>query len=840
MADFFFFTEPSKLNNQTSGQAFGAIDENEFRIGNLFTASADAKAFAITDGLILVQQIGTSDRYNIILKPSEQPDLNLPKINYLIYKGIKKSSIVDGTKVAAGTNNDLTRVIHDNAVQWYAAEGIPIPSTEPSANTSLGLEYTSTNTDSDFAIQDSDFLDKIFYSSDALTLPFVFGGNYIGDFDSSADIGLTIIFEKIGFNPTFELARSLSDMLTFSPLGGNPTNAEIFRRKHEKENVHNFIDSSAFFGAFVDLGIKVFDGSAFVLKKSNDLYNDVVEKHFNKNKIYLDIRNESEDSFNYYENYSNTIEWSLDGTTTLTNVDYYRNNGWPLLIIDDSTGNSEFDPGNTDKTIKLTFPRGDNESPLVYYRRVYKEELGFNLPTGLEQFQSPSILNDKFSIEDLIPYLINDRASSNYYQIKIIKRVILENDENNDFPRQGYSMFKRSYLDNLFPIFDMKIPFTNANYTNLKLYYDSSYIDKVLLDSGTLNNGVSEYALRDYISSTGIASDANNITFMAFPFKYHINQDNNDDFIPLSGFETTGANPFLIELDNLVSQINLVRSNFLIGGSTQEYLNFVNNDIVNRVQSTNQYSFDDVIILSITRTEYQTLEQLKQQNFVGPYKVYLGIKNISVLTDDNGNKYSSFTYVLRGLTENNGEIETHEELSSITSITSDSVLGINSGHIFPIDKPFIEEDYGERNGGHGGIDIESTSDSATPGLPIYAVRSGTVTWIKKQEHLVENGGDDDDPAGVRIRIKGADNNIRYNYYHMEPGSNDNFNIGDFIQQGTQIGKIGLSGQGFNINPAWEQYHLHLELWSTDSRSSRINPYSIFPELALLPYERHRD
>lgn len=669
MADFFFFTEPSKLNNQTAVQAFGAIDENQFRTGNMFSATADAKAFAVTDGIVLVQQIGTTNKYNIVLKPSQQPDLNLPKISYIIYKGIKKNSIISGNKIAAASQNDLSSVIHAGAQQWYAAEGIAVPSTEPAASTSLGLEYSFGNSDPNFAIQDSDTLDTVFYSSDELTLPFVFAGNYIGDFDSSGDIGVTIIFEKIGFNPTFELARSAADVLSFVPLVGSPTNADLFRRKHEKEAVHNFIDSAAFFGAFINSGLKVYDGSSFMSRSADDLYNEVVSKHLNKNKIYLDIRNEFEDSYNYYENYSNTIQWNLDNTETLSAVDYYRNNGWPLLIIDDSDPNSEFNAGNLNRTIKLSFPRGDNESPLVYYRRAYKEELGFELPTGLEQFYSPVFANDAFIAEDLIPYIVNGRATADYFQIKIIKRVILENDENEDFPRQGYSLFKRSYLDNLFPIFEMGIPFTNSNYTNLKLYYDSSYIDKVLVDSGTLNDGLSEYALRDYVSNTGIASDTNNITFMAFPFKYHTNQDDNDDFIPVSGFETTGANPFLIELDNLISQVNLVRSSFLIGGSNQEYLNFINNDIVNGVQSTNQYSFDDVIILSVTRVEYQTLEQLKQQNFIGPYKVYLGIKNISVLTDDNGNRYSSFDYILRGLTENNGEIETHEELTTITSIT---------------------------------------------------------------------------------------------------------------------------------------------------------------------------
>src|SRR5699024_8918010 len=128
----------------------------------------------------------------------------------------------------------------------------------------------------------------------------------------------------------------------------------------------------------------------------------------------------------------------------------------------------------------------------------------------------------------------------------------------------------------------------------------------------------------------------------------------------------------------------------------QEYLSFINVQVLNAGIEYTPYSFDDVILLSITRNEYDQLELLKQQNFIGPYKVYIGVKNISVLTDDNGNAYCSFIYVLRGLTENNGNIEPLEVVSPITSITSDSILGINSGHVFPIDTPYISSSYGWR------------------------------------------------------------------------------------------------------------------------------------------------
>lgn len=92
---YHFFTEPNKINAQIPGQAFGGIDENKYRLGNMFSStssSVNPKAFAICDGVILVQEITGTDKYTIVLKPSEQPELNFPKIDYILYKGIKKKA----------------------------------------------------------------------------------------------------------------------------------------------------------------------------------------------------------------------------------------------------------------------------------------------------------------------------------------------------------------------------------------------------------------------------------------------------------------------------------------------------------------------------------------------------------------------------------------------------------------------------------------------------------------------------------------------------------------------------------------------------------------------------
>lgn len=818
----YFFTDPEKLLDQDTSQSFGVINENEYRLNSLFSSfSADeVGAIAMTDGLILVQKINNANAYNIILKPTVQPGLNFPKIDYIIYKGIKSASLINGNKVANADVSDLTRQIHEDAQRWYQSEGLQMPSSEPSADTSLGLSYNASATQEEFRLLDTDSLNKAFYSNGNITLPFITGGSHIGNFDITGNFGIMIIMEKIGYFPTFKLARERDSKLTFPSLGVSPTQAELFRRKHEKEDILAFMDPCAFFGSFYFEGLEVNNLDQVIFEKENDLYNNVLRKYYNRNKIYVDIRNEYDDSFNYYQNYSDTIRLRLDNQNFL-NRNYYGNN-WPLLPLE----NQEFSGTNPSKIFNIQIPRGDNEYPLLYYKKAYKETSGFQQPEGIDQFFAPRVLDEHIEFENLLPVTANNTLVSNYYLLKVVKRVLLHNDSTEDFPRLGYSLFKRSYLDNLFPVFDMEIPFANEDYTNLKVYYDTSYIDKVLVSEENLLNNLSGYAARDFTASVGIASDRENINFISLPFSYHTNTRIANDFIPLSGLESINNNPFLIELNDRLSQVNLIRSNLRINGVNRDVFQFRNNEQDNALA----YSFDDVIILSITRNEYQQLQALKQNNFTGPYKVYLGVKNISVLTDDNGNDYSSFTYVLRGLTESNGTIQAREVLTNIQSVTAAKIIGFESGHILPIETPCITSDYGWRtlNGGgnHNGLDLVTVNPANNFGANIYAVKGGTV-----EQNITVDGLD---RGGVMTRISSEDNpQLKYYYMHMIVNSNSHLQVGQYVAKGAIIGRLGDTGIG--TGP-----HLHFEIWNvfTNGTINRISPYRVFPELALLPYQRH--
>lgn len=640
---FYFFTEPSKLNVQTQSQAFGAIDENNYKLNNLFSGSTAPKAFAITDGTILVQQIGTTNKYNIVLKPTTQPNLNLPKIDYIIYKGIKKDSIIDGAKVANINKNDLTKTIHESAIAWYTAEDEAMPATEPAANTSLGLVYNATTTDPDLKREDTDSLNEAFYASGDITLPFIFAGGHIGDFDTTSDFGITVVFEKIGFQPTFKLARELDSNLSFTALTSGATDTEKYKRKHAKEDSLAFLDSAAFFSAFYDEGIEVFDGTQFNTKTGNDIYSEITTKHFFKNRIYIDIRNEFNDSFNYYNNYDDTIQWNLDNTTTLTDVDYYRNFKWPLLVISDESSASEFGTANTDKNILFSFPTGDNEFPLFYYKRTFLEELGLTLPKEKDIFFTPVITDDKVESKKITLPKSGGRAFTNYFKIGFLRST-------ENFREQDFSLVNSTYLDNIFPLFNMDIPFDESlGKSYLKVYYDGGYVDKKRI------NGA------NYTSNLGVAKDNQFVTFISYPSKYNLNiKQSIDDKLPLSGMEGAINNLFLNDLDTQISSIKMVKDKFLINGDNKEYLKFQvqENELMNDAE---KYTFEDVSILGMTVQQYQDLEQLNQTEFDPVFKTYLAVDDISTGIDDNGRPYTKFKYVLRGLKiDGSGDVIAHQ------------------------------------------------------------------------------------------------------------------------------------------------------------------------------------
>ncbi len=107
MAQYYFFTDPEKLDTQKPNQAFGAVENSDparqfdqYRITDLHSvadasgsSAVAAPVIAVCDGLICVQP-DDQGTYSIVLKPHYQPPFDFPYIKYFIYKGVSKDSLV--------------------------------------------------------------------------------------------------------------------------------------------------------------------------------------------------------------------------------------------------------------------------------------------------------------------------------------------------------------------------------------------------------------------------------------------------------------------------------------------------------------------------------------------------------------------------------------------------------------------------------------------------------------------------------------------------------------------------------------------------------------------------
>ena len=363
MAQFHFFTDIDLLQAQTADQAFGPVaasPDTQYRVTSLHLAIGNPKVYAICDGLILVQQDDDDpNNVTLILKPIEQQTINYATIKYFIYRGVLKNSLFNGTEIAPSSTNDLTQSI------WASQEAMNLVSGEvetPSIN-ALGIHLSATNA-SPYQYLNEDELIKAFHQTEDFQLPLVRAGWHIGDFSTTSQFGVEIMVGGLGFEPVFEIVRKSQNTIVVPTLPSTPTQAEEFEYFYQKERILNYIDPVAFYGEFYHNGIQAKVNATdtnFTKIQGDDLLNLAIEKFHNKNLLYLDIRNEHNNSFNYYKNYNSGFEIAYD-SAPLTNHNYQDGHNWPIFPILTNLFIGTAETG----LLTLQLPKGDNGQPIIY------------------------------------------------------------------------------------------------------------------------------------------------------------------------------------------------------------------------------------------------------------------------------------------------------------------------------------------------------------------------------------------------------------------------------------------------------------------------------------------
>lgn len=367
-----FFTDPAAIT-QTADQAFGPVSEDIFRLTTKFSVNADTAAYAICTGVVLVQpQTGNSGKVNLILRPFKQPITGF-NIKYFVYRGLKADDFFDGDKVKVndGSTSDFINAVNASFNSYYEDD----PDKPDFLASFIG--YDPGNQPDNKLISDLFFKVSTYTGTgdnptetpeSAFELPLIDIGATIGNF-ASGECGLDIVIDYGDY-----LLHSSSGQFVFDLAYGRAAESKLdltminddFQEKLTKEQISQFIDTAAYYGFHSNNGI-VYSGSAAakITSKGLDVYTNIVQRFYTKNKLYIYIQGDRIRSYNFYNNYNiddagvNCIKLGISEDTIAESQ--YAFLGWPLLIND--TGQIHDDSFNS---IFLQFASDGNQNSVLF------------------------------------------------------------------------------------------------------------------------------------------------------------------------------------------------------------------------------------------------------------------------------------------------------------------------------------------------------------------------------------------------------------------------------------------------------------------------------------------
>ena len=361
----FFFTELDKLNAQTLPQAFGPAPGNPYYAYNLtnkFSLKGPAKAFMPLKGAVLVvPQHGDPQAplVNVIIKVVGQPANQYTPIAFIIYRGILKNSLftTSGALLPKGTNSLLARVWSN----WERDQARPTPQAPAGGPVPDALGWSAPT-----KVPDNAQLASIFGEATyGFQLPILKAGNVVGTFDAAAEVGIEIILADPVVQPLMSLAYEVENVLTEQQSQQNsltltPT-AKIIR-----EQILGYLDVSTFYALGNGAGGIGYQENGVIDKciSTKAIYNKLLSYCIGRNRLYLDLRNETSQSLNHYNEYVNDqdpagtapFQYGFAGGQALSGYD--DADRWPLYYL--NLG------GNEGAELRLAFPTNRNPDPLVY------------------------------------------------------------------------------------------------------------------------------------------------------------------------------------------------------------------------------------------------------------------------------------------------------------------------------------------------------------------------------------------------------------------------------------------------------------------------------------------
>lgn len=330
---FYFFTELNKLNAQEEQNSYGytekASNKETYNLHNKFSVTEGAAVFSITKSLVFFQEDKSdASLLNVALFPLESNYMAGLPIKFFVYRGISKMSILKANNEikevdSSWKTNNILQIIHENQEKINEKTG-----TADKANSGvLGLGLNG--------LENSVLLESILFDhTDSFHPLIVPGGCEIGKFyGGSKLISVEVILDKIGeeanlaFLKANENKLEVDELVLDNSLTEKEKKRKVFKDRAEREKVLSYMDITAFYGSCYNQNYNI-DGV-----EDNNI-SALFEKFYNKNTVYIDVRDERGFSFNHFLKERENLSLGFyDGQNEIQyqELNYYSE--WPILKL---------------------------------------------------------------------------------------------------------------------------------------------------------------------------------------------------------------------------------------------------------------------------------------------------------------------------------------------------------------------------------------------------------------------------------------------------------------------------------------------------------------------------
>jgi hypothetical protein len=651
------FTDFDQLPVQTGLNNFGPVSSaltTEYRTWNAFTGISSGtvlKAYAVTNGEFFIQEItGNANAINLILKPDNQPDNKIGLVKYYVYRGLRKDSFLQSSgqvlpSSTSGMSELLTRM-------WAVRTILDTESaiTDVIYRSDLGLDETGTLTPTPGTTLVEDFFDTYVFQK-------LSPGMHIGNFYTAGDYGVQVIVEGPNYKPTLDDLKVLDHkaIITYAP--GQPTFAgnaeEDIKSKIDREKILSFVDSAAYFGllAHGNIELKKSSGSTTIKNDAAQVNNEIIVKFATKNKVYVDIRNELNNSLNFYGSYSDTTlptkvaVLNFNNTTNTMVPKEYHTEGWPILTL--STADFTAGTGDFIKA-KFELPQGDNLYPGLFLSGASFFADGLNYKNKFQVLTTASSYTNAFELSignlgspaTVLPFIIK-LSYTRRYDIDNLPAI----------PSVLTRPWKDDYLDNILCINETNITPPSSDPTYIKSAKWNTYSELKYIGWTSLKGF--DLAIR-----SGVAKESIGNTLYCFSYGASELED-------ATSFSGTHSNLVLEKgLSTLHSVFYALKEKTIIDFSYYEIpVSSANIKTINVASNNDNLSIDilnksgdDFFSVSLDSTSYASIQSAISTNFLANATVYLVAYNHQLNADNLNYPYYVFEIGLNAVSQTSNNV----------------------------------------------------------------------------------------------------------------------------------------------------------------------------------------